>query len=84
MTDFPKLEDLDPVETQEWLESIDSVLRTVPLRGLARACSSLQRSGSGRSANARGWAVSATMTKIASHWPARALEPARTRVTLGN
>src|SRR6187431_2060324 len=28
MTDSPKLEDLDPVETQEWLESIDSVLRT--------------------------------------------------------
>ncbi len=28
MTDFPKLEDLDPVETQEWLESIDSVLKT--------------------------------------------------------
>src|SRR6266403_1678304 len=28
MTDIPKLEDLDPVETQEWLESIDSVLKT--------------------------------------------------------
>ena len=28
MTDSPKLEDLDPVETREWLESIDSVLRT--------------------------------------------------------
>ncbi len=27
MTDLPKLQDLDPVETQEWLESIDSVLR---------------------------------------------------------
>src|SRR5258705_12301876 len=27
MTDIPKLEDLDPVETQEWLESIDSVLK---------------------------------------------------------
>src|SRR5450432_1267007 len=26
MNDSPKLEDLDPVETQEWLESIDSVL----------------------------------------------------------
>ena len=26
MTEPPKLEDLDPVETQEWLESIDSVL----------------------------------------------------------
>src|SRR5580693_7298480 len=28
MTDIPKLDDLDPVETQEWLESIDSVLKT--------------------------------------------------------
>jgi pyruvate dehydrogenase E1 component len=28
MTDVPKLQDLDPVETQEWLESIDSVLKT--------------------------------------------------------
>jgi pyruvate dehydrogenase E1 component len=28
MTEPPKLEDLDPVETQEWLESIDSVLQT--------------------------------------------------------
>src|ERR1700742_3770407 len=27
MTDLPKLEDLDPVETQEWLESIYSVLK---------------------------------------------------------
>jgi pyruvate dehydrogenase E1 component len=27
MTELPKLEDLDPVETQEWLESIDSVLK---------------------------------------------------------
>jgi pyruvate dehydrogenase E1 component len=27
MTEPPKLEDLDPVETQEWLESIDSVLK---------------------------------------------------------
>jgi pyruvate dehydrogenase complex dehydrogenase (E1) component len=26
MTEPPKLEDLDPVETREWLESIDSVL----------------------------------------------------------
>ncbi len=26
MTELPKLQDLDPVETQEWLESIDSVL----------------------------------------------------------
>src|SRR6185312_4746401 len=28
MTDNPKLEDLDPTETQEWIESIDSVLKT--------------------------------------------------------
>ena len=28
MTEPPKMEDLDPVETQEWLESIDSVLKT--------------------------------------------------------
>ena len=28
MTESPKLEDLDPIETQEWLESIDSVLKT--------------------------------------------------------
>src|ERR1700733_5233777 len=28
MTELPKLQDLDPTETQEWLESIDSVLRT--------------------------------------------------------
>src|SRR2546421_11383568 len=28
MTESPKLEDLDPVETREWLESIDSVLKT--------------------------------------------------------
>ncbi|HEY8507197.1 MAG TPA: pyruvate dehydrogenase (acetyl-transferring), homodimeric type, partial [Steroidobacteraceae bacterium] len=28
VTEPPKLEDLDPVETQEWLESIDSVLKT--------------------------------------------------------
>src|SRR5690349_14072223 len=27
MTDNPKLEDLDPTETQEWIESIDSVLK---------------------------------------------------------
>ncbi len=27
MTESPKLEDLDPVETREWLESIDSVLQ---------------------------------------------------------
>ncbi len=28
MTELPKLEDLDPGETQDWLESIDSVLKT--------------------------------------------------------
>jgi pyruvate dehydrogenase E1 component len=28
MTDRPKQQDLDPVETREWLESIDSVLKT--------------------------------------------------------
>jgi pyruvate dehydrogenase E1 component len=28
MTDSPKQQDLDPVETREWLESIDSVLKT--------------------------------------------------------
>ena len=28
MTEPPKMEDLDPVETREWLESIDSVLKT--------------------------------------------------------
>jgi len=28
MTEPPKLEDLDPVETREWLESIDSVLKS--------------------------------------------------------
>src|SRR6201994_2367982 len=28
MTDIPKLDDLDPVETQEWLQSIYSVLKT--------------------------------------------------------
>ena len=33
MTEPPKLTDIDPVETQEWLESIDSVLKTHgPLR----------------------------------------------------
>ena len=33
MTEPPKLSDIDPVETQEWLESIDSVLKTHgPLR----------------------------------------------------
>jgi pyruvate dehydrogenase E1 component len=28
MTDAPKITDLDPLETQEWLESIDAVLKT--------------------------------------------------------
>ncbi len=28
MTDLPKLDDLDPTETREWLEAIDSVLKT--------------------------------------------------------
>jgi pyruvate dehydrogenase E1 component len=28
MTDVPKISDLDPLETQEWLESIDAVLKT--------------------------------------------------------
>src|ERR1700675_4574647 len=40
MTDIPKLEDLDPVETQEWLESIDSVLKT---HGAERARFILER-----------------------------------------
>src|SRR5688572_146676 len=40
MTDSPKLEDLDPVETQEWLESIDSVLKT---HGAQRAHFLLER-----------------------------------------
>jgi pyruvate dehydrogenase E1 component len=40
MTESPKLEDLDPVETQEWLESIDSVLKT---HGAARAHFLLER-----------------------------------------
>src|SRR6478752_5892270 len=40
MTDLPKLEDLDPVETQEWLESIDSVLK---LHGPERAHFLLER-----------------------------------------
>src|ERR1700741_3448896 len=40
MTDLPKLEDLDPVETQEWLESIDSVLK---LHGPERAPFILER-----------------------------------------
>ena len=40
MTDLPKLEDLDPVVTQEWLESIDSVLK---LHGPERAHFILER-----------------------------------------
>ena len=40
MTDSPKLDDLDPVETQEWLESIDSVLKT---HGAERAHFLLER-----------------------------------------
>src|ERR1700678_2356722 len=40
MTELPKLEDLDPVETQEWLESIDSVLK---LHGPERAHFLLER-----------------------------------------
>ncbi len=40
MTELPKLQDLDPVETQEWLESIDSVLR---VHGPTRAHFLLER-----------------------------------------
>jgi len=40
MTELPKLEDLDPTETQEWLESIDSVLKT---HGAERAHYLLER-----------------------------------------
>ncbi len=40
MTEPPKLEDLDPVETREWLESIDSVLKT---HGAERAHFLLER-----------------------------------------
>jgi pyruvate dehydrogenase E1 component len=40
MTELPKLEDLDPVETQDWLESIDSVLK---LHGPERAHFILER-----------------------------------------
>jgi pyruvate dehydrogenase E1 component len=40
MTEPPKLEDLDPVETREWLESIDSVLR---IHGPERAHFLLER-----------------------------------------
>ncbi len=40
MTEPPKLQDLDPVETQEWLESIDSVLR---VHGPTRAHFLLER-----------------------------------------
>src|SRR3569832_2317898 len=34
MTEIMKLEDLDPIETREWIESIDSVLKS---QGAARA-----------------------------------------------
>ena len=40
MTEPPKLEDLDPVETREWLESIDSVLKTHGPGACATSCSS--------------------------------------------
>ncbi len=40
MTELPKLQDLDPVEAQEWLESIDSVLR---VHGPTRAHFLLER-----------------------------------------
>jgi pyruvate dehydrogenase E1 component len=40
MTDSPKQQDLDPVETREWLESIDSVLKT---HGAERAHFILER-----------------------------------------
>jgi pyruvate dehydrogenase E1 component len=40
MTESPKLNDLDPVETREWLESIDSVLR---MHGPERAHFLLER-----------------------------------------
>ena len=40
MTEPPKLQDLDPVETQEWIESIDSVLKA---HGPARAHFLLER-----------------------------------------
>ena len=40
MTELPKIEDLDPVETQEWLESIDSVLK---IHGPERAHYLLER-----------------------------------------
>ena len=49
MTEPPKLADIDPVETQEWLESIDSVLKTHgPLRAhflLERLIDYSRRSG---------------------------------------
>ena len=40
MTELPKFQDLDPVETQEWLESIDSVLKS---QGADRAHFLLER-----------------------------------------
>jgi len=49
MTEPPKLSDIDPVETREWLESIDSVLKTEgPLRAhflLERLIDHARRSG---------------------------------------
>ncbi|MHB1871034.1 MAG: pyruvate dehydrogenase (acetyl-transferring), homodimeric type [Steroidobacteraceae bacterium] len=49
MTESPKLTDIDPAETQEWLESIDSVLKTHgPLRAhylLERLIDYSRRSG---------------------------------------
>src|SRR3954465_11127337 len=40
MTEIMKLEDVDPVETREWIESIDSVLKT---HGAERAHFLLER-----------------------------------------
>src|SRR5215510_305568 len=40
MTEIMKLEDLDPIETREWLKSIDSVLKT---QGAERAHFLLER-----------------------------------------
>ncbi|MHB1542370.1 MAG: pyruvate dehydrogenase (acetyl-transferring), homodimeric type [Steroidobacteraceae bacterium] len=49
MTEPPKLSDIDPVETREWLESIDSVLKTEgPLRAhflLERLIDHVRRGG---------------------------------------
>jgi pyruvate dehydrogenase E1 component len=40
MTELPKPDDTDPVETQEWLESIDAVLK---VHGAERAHFLLER-----------------------------------------